>query len=54
MKEGLFREVSSELVGIMIAGIGDYVCYYLTRGKLDGPAKAFEMVVDILFNGLKR
>jgi AcrR family transcriptional regulator len=54
MKQRLFREVSSELVGIMIAGIGDYVCYYLTRGKLDGPAKAFEMVVDILFNGLKR
>lgn len=54
VKQGVFREVNSELVGIMVAGIVDYVCYYMQRGRFKDPSNIIEIAVDTLFHGLKR
>jgi AcrR family transcriptional regulator len=52
IKQGEIREVNSELVGIMIAGIVEYVSYYMLRGRFQDPDAVIAATVDILFDGL--
>jgi AcrR family transcriptional regulator len=54
IKHGEFREVNSELVGIMLAGIAEYVSYYLSRGKFKEPSKILDTVIDTFFRGLRK
>jgi AcrR family transcriptional regulator len=51
--QGVFREVNAELLAMMVAGIFEYVCYFIHNGKFDqGPMDISEQTLDILFNGV--
>ena len=51
--QGVFREVDSELAGVMIAGVVDYVSYFMMRGKFKDPCNTIEATVNMLVSGLK-
>jgi AcrR family transcriptional regulator/predicted DNA-binding transcriptional regulator AlpA len=53
INQGVFREIDSELAGVMIAGIVDYVSYFIMRGKFKEPCSTIEASVDMLVSGLK-
>jgi AcrR family transcriptional regulator len=53
INQGVFREIDSELAGVMIAGIVDYVSYFIMRGKFKEPCNTIEATVDMLVSGLK-
>jgi AcrR family transcriptional regulator len=51
--QGIFRQVNSELLAIMLAGIAEYVCYYIYRSKFtQEPHEIGDQTVDILFRGI--
>ncbi len=51
--QGEFREVDSELAGVMIAGIVDYVSYLMMGRKFKDPCNTIEATVNMLVDGLK-
>ena len=53
VKQGVFREVDADLAGTMIAGIVDYVSYFMMRGKFEEPLKTIDAAIEILVSGLK-
>jgi AcrR family transcriptional regulator len=53
VKQGVFREVDADLAGTMIAGIVDYVSYFMMRGKFEEPLKTIDAAIEILVGGLK-
>jgi AcrR family transcriptional regulator len=53
ISQGIIKQVNSELLAIMLAGIAEYVCYYLHRNKFSQqPAEIGDQTIDILFNGV--
>jgi AcrR family transcriptional regulator len=52
IEQGIFREVDPELAGVMVAGITEYVSYYIVRGKYKEPQEVIEQSMDIFFEGL--
>ena len=53
IEAGVFRQVDSELLATMLAGVAEYVCYYIYRGKFKGDLyKISDQTVDIFFNGV--
>lgn len=51
--QGVFRDVNAELVGVIIAGITEYVSYYMLRGKfMEPPDDIIAQSMDIVFRGL--
>jgi AcrR family transcriptional regulator len=53
IKQGVLRKVNSELLAVILAGMFEYICYFMYRGKFT--QEAFELsdqTVDILFNGV--
>ena len=53
IQQGIFRKVDSELLAIMLAGIAEYVCYYINKGKFtQEPNEIGDQTVDILFRGV--
>ena len=55
VKQGIFREVNTELLAIMLAGIAEYLCFYIYRGKFSQePSEIGRQILDILFHGILR
>lgn len=53
IEQGVFRKVNSELLATMLAGIFEYVCYFIYRGKFNQEAfDISDQTVDMLFNGV--
>jgi len=53
IEQGVFRKVNSELLATMLAGIFEYVCYFIYRGKFTQEAfDISDQTVDMLFNGV--
>ena len=53
MSQGIIKQVNSELLAIMLAGIAEYVCYYLYRNKFSQePSEIGDQTIEILFRGL--
>lgn len=51
--QGVFRKVNSELLATMLAGIFEYVCYFIYRGKFTQEAVDIsDQTVDMLFKGV--
>lgn len=52
--QGAFRQINSQLAGVMFLGMLDYFCYFLSHGKFEGSrATLIDMFIDIAINGIK-
>jgi AcrR family transcriptional regulator len=52
--QGAFRQMDTELAGVILLGSLDYFCYYLSQGKFKGSREMMlDMFFDMIYNGIK-
>jgi AcrR family transcriptional regulator len=53
IEQGTFRQVHSQLAGVMFLGMLDYFCYFLSQGKFEGSqTMLIDVFLDIAINGI--
>jgi hypothetical protein len=54
VREKLFRGVNTTLLAVMLLGIVDYCCFYLSRGKFDKDQETIlDQAMDIILRGIE-
>lgn len=51
---GDFRQINTEIAGVMFLGMIDYFCYFLSHGKFEGSREVLiDTFLEIVFSGLR-
>jgi AcrR family transcriptional regulator len=54
IRQGTFRQINSQLAGVVFLGMLDYFCYFLSQDYFEGSrATLIDMFLDIAINGIR-